>query len=46
MHVIIHTPLNRGENYRIDSHVMSMLPAFQGKPFEDLYQHVNEHSQV
>ena len=33
----IHAPLNRGTNYRTDSHVMSMLPIFHGKPSEDSY---------
>ena len=30
----------------IDSHVMSMLLIFHGKPSEDPYRHVNELSQV
>ena len=42
----IHTPLNRGVNFRIVSHVMSMLPIFHGKPFEDPYRHEDELSQV
>ena len=42
----IQAPLNRGVNFRIDSHVMSMLPIFHGKPFEDPYRHVDELSQV
>ena len=42
----IHAPLTRGANFRIDSHVMSMLPIFHGKPFEDPYRHVEELSQV
>ena len=42
----IHAPLNRGPNFRIDSHVMSMLPIFHGKPSEDPYRHVDELSQV
>ena len=42
----IHTPLNRGANFRIDSHVISMLPIFHGKPSEDPYRHVDEFSQV
>ena len=46
----IHAPLNdvfmRHSNFRIDSHVMSMLPIFHGKPFEDPYRHVDELSQV
>ena len=42
----IHAPLNRGANFRIDSHVMSMLPIFHGKHFDDPYRHVDELSQV
>ena len=33
-------------NFRIDSHVMSMLPIVHGKPFEDPHRHVDELSQV
>ena len=42
----IHAPLARNANFRIDSHVMSMLPIFYGKPSEDPYRHVDEVSQV
>ena len=42
----IHAPLGRGANFRLDSHVMSMLPIFHGKPSEDPYRHVDELSQV
>ena len=42
----IHAPLNRGVDFRIDSHVMSMLTIFHGKPSEDPYRHVDELSQV
>ena len=42
----IHAPLNRGANFRIDSYIMSMLPIFYGKPYEDPYRHVDELSQV
>ena len=38
----IYAPLNRETNFRIDSHVMSMLPIFHGKPLEDPYRHVDE----
>ena len=41
-----HTPLNRGTYFRIDSHVISMLPIFHGKPSEDPYIHIDELSQV
>ena len=42
----IHAPLARNANFKIDLHVMSMLPIFHGKPSEDPYRHVDELSQV
>ena len=42
----IHAPLTRGANFRIDSHVMSMLPIFHGKPSEYPYRHIDELSLV
>ena len=42
----VHAPLNRGTHFRIDSHVMSMLPSFHGKPYEDSYRNVHEQTQV
>ena len=42
----IHASIGQNANFRIDSHVMSMLPIFHGKPFEDPYIHVDELSQV
>ena len=42
----IHAPIGRNANFRIDSHVMSMLHIFHGKPSEDPYRHVDELSQV
>ena len=42
----IHAPLARNVNFRIDSHVMSMLPIFHGKPSVDPYRHVDELIQV
>ena len=42
----IQAPLTTMANLRIDSHVMSMLPIFHGKPSEDPYRHVDELSQV
>ena len=42
----IHAPLSRNVNFWIDSHVMSMLPIFHGKPSKDPYRHVDELSQV
>ena len=42
----IHAPLARNANFRIDSHVMTMLLVFHGKSSKDLYRHVDELSQV
>ena len=42
----IHAPLNRGAKFRKDSHLMSMLPIFHGKPSKDPYRHIDELSQV
>ena len=42
----IHAPLAINSNFRIDLHVMSMLPIFHGKPSKDPYRHVDELSQV
>ena len=42
----IHAPIGRNANFRIDSHVMSMLPIFHAKPSKDPYRHVDELSQV
>ena len=42
----IHAPVTRGANFRIDSHVMNMLPIVHGEPSEDPYGHVDELSQV
>ena len=42
----IHAPRGRNANFRIDPHVMSMLPIFHGKPSEDPYRHVDQLSQV
>ena len=38
----IHTRLNRGPHFRINSYVMSILPIFHGKPFKDPYRHMDE----
>ena len=38
----IHAPIGQNANFRIDSHVMSMLPIFHGKSFEDPYRDVDE----
>ena len=42
----IHAPLGRGENFGIDSHVMSMLLIFHDKSSEDPHRHVDDLSQV
>ena len=42
----IHAPLARNVNFRIDSHVMSMLPIFHDKPTKNPYRHVDDLSQV
>ena len=42
----IHAPIGRNASFRIDLHVMSMLPIFHDKPSEDPYRHVDELSQV
>ena len=42
---MIHAPLSKGVKFRIDSHIMSMLPIFHGKILEVLYRHVDELSQ-
>ena len=42
----IHAPLNRGKNFRIDLHVMTMLLIFHGKPSKDPYRQVDELIQV
>ena len=42
----IHALNCRNANFRIDLHVMSMLPIFHGKPSEDPYRHVDELSLV
>ena len=34
------------KNIRVDSHVMSMLPIFHGKPIKDPYIHIHEPSQL
>ena len=43
---LIHSPLNKGANFVIDSHVMSMLPIFYNKPSLEPYRHVDKLSQV
>ena len=42
----IQSSLNRGTNFKKDSHMMSMIPIFHGKPSDDPYRHTNKLSQV
>ena len=42
----VNTPLQRGANFKIDSHILGLLPTFHGLPSEDPYRHVDEFSQV
>ena len=38
--------LQRGANFKIDSHILSLLPIFHGLPSEDPYRHMDEFSHV
>ena len=42
----VNAPLQRGANFKIDSHILGLLPTFHGLPLEDPYRHVDEFSQV
>ena len=42
----VSAPLQRGANFKIDSHILCLLPTFHGLPSEDPYRHVYEFSQV
>ena len=42
----VNAPLQRGPNFKIDSHILGLLPTFHGLLSEDPYQHVDEFSQV
>ena len=42
----VNGPLQRGANFKIDSHILSLLPSLHGLPLEDPYQHMDEFSQV
>ena len=42
----VNAPLRRGANFKIDSHILGLLPIFHGLPSEDPYRHVDEFSQV
>ena len=42
----VNAPLQRGANFKIDSHILGLLPTFLGVPSEDPYRHVDKFSQV
>ena len=42
----VNAPLRRGGNFKIESHILDLLPNFHGLPSEDPYRHVDEFSQV
>ena len=42
----VNAPLQRGANFKIDSHILSLLPTFHGLPSQDPYRHVDEFSEV
>ena len=42
----VNAPVRRGANFKIDSHILGLLPTFHGLPSEDLYRHVDEFSHV
>ena len=42
----VNAPLQRVANFKIDSHILGLLPTFHGLPLEDPYWHVDEFNQV
>ena len=42
----VNAPHQRGANFKIDSHILGLLPTFHGLPSEDPYRHMDEFSQV
>ena len=42
----VNAPLQRGAKFKIDSHILGLLPTFHGLPSKDSYRQVNEFSQV
>ena len=42
----VNAPLQRGANFKIDSHILSLLPTFHGLPSKDPYRHMDEFNQV
>ena len=42
----VNAPLQRGANFKTDSHILGLLPIFHGLPSEDPYRHVDEFSRV
>ena len=41
----VNAPLQRGANFKIDSHILGLLPTFHGLPSEHQYRHLDEFSQ-
>ena len=42
----VNAPLQQGANFKIDTHILGLLPTFHGLPSEDPYRHVDEFIQV
>ena len=42
----VYAPLQRSANFKIDSHILGLLPTFLVLPSRDPYRHVDEFSQV
>ena len=42
----VNAPVRRGANFKIDSHILGLLPTFHGLPSEDPYRHMDKFSQV
>ena len=42
----VNATLQLGANFKIDSHILGLLPTFHGLPLKDPYRHVDEFSQV
>ena len=40
----VNAPLQPVANFKIDSHILGLLPTFHGQPSEDPYRHVDEFS--
>ena len=42
----VNAPLQRDANFKIDSHILGLLPTFHGLPSEDPYRHVDKFGHV